>query len=223
MECKLCHAVSTDDEAGLCSLCWPDECFECGASYVYYENGYFKCSHDCEYSVNEYLSKRFFTEVVNGSPSRKLAFAGPRVECIIPNGTSICPKEEPSSTRSGSINVLHYTENKEEILDEGFRFQQSSSSHSIRENAAYGWPYKERVCDEKLSWEYYPCIFLEVPESEVRVSSYSFLEIISENYSEYEYSIPPSKYESELIFEPSVLRKACREFNRPVEPNELLI
>lgn len=229
--CKMCYAASTDDETHLCSFCRPNECLDCEASYVYYTDGYFRCSHGCEYSVNEYMSKRFLTEILNSPPHRKLAFGGPRIECIIPEGTDIVTHEQPVSTRNDSITLIHYTEHKKKILNNGFKFpphshcktKESNNSEdlSIRKNAAYAWPYKSEVCENKLSWEH-PFIFLEVPEENVRVSSYTFLESVSENHSEHKYTIPLEKYESELVFEPKVLRKACSEFGRPVEREQLL-
>lgn len=231
-ECVLCHRDVELVKAGFCDFCLPETCLNCHASHVYWDSPHWKCSHGCEYEISEYMTRKLFTVILNGTPQEKLAFAGKRIEYIIPEGTDVLVHESTPQrdTREGHIFATHYTEDKESILSEGLNYPETTKERwegTVRENAAYAWPYNRSYLESEtddFDWGK-PSVVFELPRDSIRVSSYRFLYWIgkAEDETERKFEIPKEKYEESLTFTVDQLIEAIKEFDRPRPFNQLFL
>jgi len=221
-KCMLCEAVEVDDyEPTLCSYCEPTTCVKCHVDAVNFVDGRFECSHGCEYSVVEYTKRRVYTEILNGSWKDKLALAGDRLEYIIPNTDSITVHPEvPTETMDGTVLGTHYTPDKAVLLsgeyDASMYDGADQFDRTVRDGSAYAWPYPPDYTEKNFEFATEYVVF-EVPEEEVLVSSYRFLDWVfrSGRDENKKYAIPIGKYKPELTFTPEQLRQVYRERGRP--------
>lgn len=226
-ECLLCGTVQDLDDYRFCNSCHPPTCINCHVSAVHYgdEHNTYKCSHGCEFTVTEYMKHRLYTILLNGSWREKLAVAGDLVEYVIPNPETITVHEcPPESIPDGSILGTHFTDDKNNILKHGVSEEELEPpaerlEGTIRDGAAYAWPYTVEFAEAALSWMNTPVVF-EIPRDEVYVSSYRFLRNCS---NETKYGIPPAKYKSELTFTPTQLLESCMARNQPAAPETLFL
>lgn len=224
-ECLLCGAVEVDSTPLFCDYCYPQTCINCHVSAVTYDKQTeeFKCSHGCTYDAFEYTTRKMYTVLLNGDWKDKLSLAGERVEYIIPNTESITIHTEiPDTLPSNHILGTHYTDSQELLETREYSADSYDGAErfdgTIRENAAYAWPHTPEYTEEHFEWNREYVIF-EVPKSEVYVSSYQFLNWVSNSGEKY--TIPVSKYKSELTFTPDQLLEVCQEKNRPTQPENL--
>ncbi|WP_338739947.1 hypothetical protein [Haloplanus salilacus] len=218
-------------EGTLCAYCYPETCYDCPASDGVLDGDEWRCSHGCRYSVHEYVRKKRFTALLNYPPAKTLSYAGPRVEVIVPTGTPVrVHRTRPVDPADGWVAVVHYARSerlKERILATGIEYpphahdrdRASRFEGTIRENAVFAWPHDPAYTDERFDWDPDARLFLTVPERRVVVSSYRFLERVGAD----EYGVPVEKYDAEVTFTLDALREACRRFERPVDPSQLLI
>lgn len=224
-ECLLCESVEVNSSPPFCKHCHPQSCVECHVSDVTYDDDTekFKCSHGCTHDVFEYTTQKMYTILLNGDWKDKLALAGDHVEYIIPNIDSIIVHTDiPGSVQSDHILGTHYTDSRDHIIKQGYDADAYDGAErfdgTIREDAAYAWPYPPEYTEEAFEWNQDFVIF-EVPKSEVYVSSYRFLNWVSNSGEKY--TIPVSKYKSQLTFTPEQLQTVCKEQGRPTDPNNL--
>lgn len=230
-QCFVCGVVRELDAYYICDECHPVSCINCHVSDVQYDtptdasSRTYKCSHGCQFTVRDYLERRLQTILYNGSWRDRLATAGRRVEYIIPNPEVITVHETvPNETPSDTILGTHFTSEPDALIADGVDPEELDEktgrfSGTLRDGAAYAWPYKPSFAEAALHWTNSPVIF-EVPESEVVVSSYEFLNHCSDDL---EYGVPTEKYESQLTFTPEQLRVVCETRGQPAEPETLLI
>lgn len=222
-ECLLCETVEVNNQPVLCSYCYPDSCVNCHVDDVHYDDGEFKCSHGCTYDIHEYVTRKLYTVILNGSWQDKLALAGKRVEYIIPNTDEITVySEPPQSVAEGAVLGTHYTDSQELIetgdyCPEGYDGAERFDG-TLREDAAYAWPFPPEYTEEQFEWNREYVVF-EVPQEEVYVSSYRFIDWVAD--TDAKYTVPVSKYKAELTFTPEQLRTVCRERNRPAQLEDL--
>lgn len=224
MKCRICKIKTFNMNPPLCNYCKPNSCTNCHVSDVNYTNDTFKCSHGCEYSLSEYITRRVYTILLNSDWKQKLSIAGERVEYIIPNTESIqIHSNIPNHIDQRNVLAVHYTEDIDSIQTQQYNPKYNNNnpiySETIRENAAYAWPYKPTYTESLFNWDKEYVIF-EVPTSEVYVSSYSFLDWVSNSNDKF--TIPLSKYKSELTFSPEQLKYTCDLMNRPTRKQNLL-
>jgi len=95
-----------------------------------------------------------------------------------------------------------------------------------RYNALYAWPFDHprvlnnaELYDSDLDEH---TVYFEVPEDQVKISSYSFLNSSSLD-PEPPHSIHFRHYESALTFSPEQLQDACEKYNLPHSPSNLIL
>lgn len=224
--CLLCETTHKTNETGLCEYCRPETCATCSVDSISFINGEFKCSHGCQYDVHEYITRKIYTTLLNGSWKEKLELAGKHIEYIISTPETITVHScRPDSVDTNSVLGIHYTPNPDQLADEGFdcslerENNQKYYSNTIRETAAYAWPYKPEFTEDELSWQT-DYVFFEIPKDNVFVSSYRFLDFIQGSGK---WSLPLEKYDEELTFTPDQLFEICNKKSRPADPSTLLI
>lgn len=230
--CRFCQAVTTTGV--LCDHCQPETCLDCPASHVYFntEDRQWHCSHGCSYTIDEYIQKRLFTVILNAPPAETLSYAGKRVEVIIPEGTPVTPYRTRSAAEpvdDGCILTTHYTPDADALVTNGVTYPQPETARetperfhgTVREDALYAWPHTPGYTATEFSWDRHDLVFLEVPTDDVRISSYRFLNVVTDRDDPY--TVPVEKYDPELTFTPAQLYDACNTYNRPCRPQDLLI
>lgn len=176
---------------------------------------------------------------MNGSPAEKLAYGGPHIEVIIPNGTPTTVYEsvpDPGEVPDSHLLTTHYTVRKDRVLETGVVYPPHEHSTeradwatgTVREHALYAWPFTPAYTDRELDWGELPendPVVVSVPENAVYVSSYNFLEWLGDPNEPYRthLTIPHDKYETEFLFDPVALHAAATTFNRPCRPDDLLL
>lgn len=214
MECEVCKSVLVSDGELFCSECYPDTCYKCSSSSVSLDNDTVSCSHGCQYDVWTYISHSVYTTLLNGSWRERLRLAGNHIEYIISDPSVISISQTKPSKRDGFLRGIHFTPNPSAVCS-GYDIQYQEDHRSgIRDESAYAWPYtKERAC---LMWGDTSCVWFQMPENEVVVSSYRFFDWIGGTGR---WSIPQKHYTESLTFTPNQLFTIVSEESRP-EPKE---
>lgn len=248
--CIICNHDIETNNTYTCDWCSPDTCYKCSASQITCREGTVTCSHGCEYSIHEHATHHYYTVLLNGSAVEKLAVSGPEIEVIIPNGTPLTVHETQPDTNNvpdSHIVLLHYTHDKQTVLNDGIEYPPNENSrdseeptwahNTIRHNAIYAWPftteYTANVIEAFANSTYTDAVYLTVPEDDVYVSAYEYLNCIQDTSDEVSFSLtesdvpgvqlPPEKYESELVFDIDTLRESARKHTRPCSPTQLLV
>lgn len=246
--CLICNKELEHGNTYTCDWCTADTCYKCRADDITRDGRKITCTHGCEYSIHEHITHTYYTILLNGTPAEKLAATGPEIEVIIPNGTPITVREtrpDPETLTDGHITLLHYTHDKQAVLNDGIEYPPNENSRdseepawaheTIRHNAVYGWPFTAGFATTFGAFsnsKYTDAVYLTVDESRVRVSAYDFLTCMSDSGSisfsrtdtdETTIQIPVDKYEAEFTFEIDALRRAVTQYNRPFTREHLLV
>lgn len=229
-ECQFCRvAEATEPDRFLCDHCTPDDCEICGARLEYneVENKWF-CVSNGHMSDPFDVTDRLYEERFEYSRKKKIKFAGPRTEAIIPDSSSITDiQREPDDLNPTSDELVLYhgtrSDNVDEILDEGLKSLSElgktedlndSYEGSIRYDAVFGWPFTPQAGPSDYEFSEY--VYFTVPFDSVTVSSYSYLECVQFG------SITLDEYEKEYCFGPEEFLEVCKDSGRPYSRDELL-
>lgn len=237
-QCHLCNRYTANDI--YCNHCKPNTCLECGASHVYYDTDdhSFKCSHGCEYSPSHYSYLRVTTAIYNDDPVDTLAFAGPRLEYVIPENTPITVHETvPDTIPDDHVLGTHYTRYKNLLLNNGVEYPPNTTTHddpahedvthdtgTIRDNALFAWPHTIEYTEQFFNWDS-DHVFFSIPRDQVRVSSYRFLDFVVGVVAPGDptHTIPVKHYDRSLTFTVDALEETVTRYRRPVHPDSLYL
>lgn len=201
--CICCGEFKNAEEISFCNFCNPDTCYNCQSSDVYIDKDsnclddiYVKCSHGCSLNIMEYINKKHFTVFLNGKTKNKVRLLGKIIEIIIPQNTSIRVVEQKPKNITEKIVGVHHTNNKKEILEEGFNYSLAEEDRiPIRNKAAYAYTNEQKIDTREK-------VYFIIPKNKSRISSQRILNFIGKKENQF----PKEKYE-ELIITPEELKQ----------------
>lgn len=229
--CQLCKAPV--QEGIFCRSCKPTSCPVCSERVNPDSHGY-QCEPGC-FDVQDYIREQL-SSTIRGTVEDRVRHLGRRVEIIIPDSekiTQVVGSVEELDSGEGQLAGIHFTNEKEQVLSEGFRqpFDLAISDRhkqveqqyrgSIRFNAVFGWVHRPKYSPPE--WMGEP-VFFSIPFSKARISSYRYLNFITpadQRDDDDPLQISVDTYETKLTFSPSEFLQVVKQKEKPFSYEKL--
>lgn len=228
--CQFCRVTeATGPDRVLCDYCTPTTCDLCGSQIEFddVERKWF-CAENDHMSDPFDVLDRLYEERLEYDKKKKIQFAGPRTEAIIPDSDSITDIQEIPANLTPDKNelILHHgtrPENVDKILRGGLKTLSElgdadelndSYEGSVRYDAVFGWPFTHQAGPN--DYEFSEFVYFTVPFDSVMISSYSYLESVQYGH------VSLDEYEKDYCFDPQEFLEVCKETGRPYSKDELL-